>query len=222
MTDFTRARLPEQKEERRAHLLSTARALLDAGTPLNDLGMNALARAASMTKSNVYRYFESREAVLLELLHDEWLAWYQTLTTTWTAPPTASTTTLRAMCAHFAHTLAQRPLLCLLTSALPSVLEQNVSEDIVRAFKHSTLDFFVEVGVFIGEIVPALRGDPAVALMQDGAVILAGLWPHAHPAEAVRHVVATTPALRVFAPDFEADFARLLHAVAVESLSLSS
>jgi len=71
VNDFQRARQPEQREERRAHLLTTARAMLEGGVDLRALTLNALAREAGMAKSNVYRYFETREALLLELLWAE-------------------------------------------------------------------------------------------------------------------------------------------------------
>ena len=73
---YLRARSPEQKEERRRHLLDTARSLLSEMTDVHDLGINELARRAQMTKSNVYRYFESSEAVLMDLLVEEFAGWH--------------------------------------------------------------------------------------------------------------------------------------------------
>ncbi len=210
---FTRARQPEQKEERRTLLLTTARAMLNAGTPLHELSLNALAREAGMTKSNVYRYFESREAVLLDLLRDEWFAWFITLSSTWT-PPAADVLPLRHLCNVMAHTLAARPLLCLLTSVLPSVLEQNVGEAAVVDFKRTTLTFFSESALFISTVVPELSLQQAMQLMQDGAVVLTGLYPHAHPADVVRRAIQRSPELQAFARDFERDLARLFFAVA--------
>src|SRR3954470_18006166 len=72
---FQRARRPEQKEERRVHLLETAKAALRGGMEVSDLGLNELARQAQMTKSNVYRYFENREDLLLALLEEESELW---------------------------------------------------------------------------------------------------------------------------------------------------
>jgi AcrR family transcriptional regulator len=63
---------PEQKEERRRHLLDTARSPLLDIPDVHDLGINELTRRAQMTTSNVYRYFrQSSEAVLLNVLVDE-------------------------------------------------------------------------------------------------------------------------------------------------------
>lgn len=221
MSDFTRARQPEQKEERRAQLLTTARAMLDAGTPLAELSLNGLARQAGMTKSNVYRYFESREAVLLDLLRDEWFAWFVTLTTTYT-PPADGTTPLRQLAGHVARTLAARPLLCTLTSALPSVLEQNLSAAAVTDFKRLTLAFFEEAATFLAAQAPVMSAAQAQRWLLDGAVVLTGLWPHARPAPSVEQALAQAPDLAVFRWDFAADLERLLYALACDLTSPSS
>ena len=72
---FQRARSPEQRAERRRSILDTASVML-AEMPVADVTLNELARRVGLAKSNVLRYFDSREAVLLELLHaalQEWL-----------------------------------------------------------------------------------------------------------------------------------------------------
>jgi len=67
---FQRARKPEEIEARRETLLAAAAELFDAEGPMG-AGLNAIAARAGFTKSNVYRYFESREQVLLELFLSE-------------------------------------------------------------------------------------------------------------------------------------------------------
>ena len=65
--DFQRARKPEERIIRRDALLAAAAELFDEGGPAG-AGLNAIAARAGFTKSNVYRYFESREEVLLSAL----------------------------------------------------------------------------------------------------------------------------------------------------------
>src|SRR5262245_14062240 len=64
---FVRARKPEERELRRETILAAAAELFDDEGP-QGAGLNAIASKAGFTKSNVYRYFESREEVLLSLL----------------------------------------------------------------------------------------------------------------------------------------------------------
>ena len=71
---FVRAHSPEQREVRRATILDTARAMLDE-MPVAEVTLNGLSRKSCMAKSNVLRYFESREAVLLELCVEALAEW---------------------------------------------------------------------------------------------------------------------------------------------------
>ena len=74
MTTFQRARSEEQREARRRAILDAAADML-AEMPVAQVSLNELSRRAGLAKSNVLRYFDSREAVLLELLNSAWQEW---------------------------------------------------------------------------------------------------------------------------------------------------
>ena len=171
-TTYLRARQPEQKQQRKAALLLAARAALEGdpdggvkGAALADLSLNALARRAGMTKSNTYRYFESREHVLLELLQEEWLAWMSSMSSMSSSWP--ATTTPAALAQTLASSVAARPLLCELTTALPAVLEQNLGVDAIIGFKRATLGFFKDAGAALSARAPFLSSTAASQLMAD-------------------------------------------------------
>ncbi len=213
MNEFQRARKPEEKAERRAHLLGTARTLLGEGVSLRDLSLNELARRASMTKSNVYRYFETREAVLLALLVEDWTTWFAAFRET--AKPPAESGGVPSLVRDLTRSLAAHPTLCLLTSVLPSVLEQNLSDAAVLEFKLLSLSFFSEVGDHLTSRTPALSRVAAARLLNDAVVAVVGLYPLTHPADAVRRVMEH-PQLRGHTYDFAAELERFLLALAGE------
>ena len=77
--EFQRARRPEHKEERREAILAAAREL--AGErPVREISLGDIARRVGVAKSNLLRYFESREDVFLRLLLREWESWRAALT----------------------------------------------------------------------------------------------------------------------------------------------
>lgn len=232
MSGFVRARKPEQKEERRAHLLSTARALVEGTGGVDGLGLNELARQAGMTKSNVYRYFESREAVLLALLEAEYQAWLGDLRGSLPKPRAAGTRqrasaherrgapgpaspSIDLLARTLARSLVSRPVLVVLTSALPTVLEKNLSEEAIVAFKLRSAAFFDEVALVLEPYVPVAIGVP---LVHDVVAALGGLYPYACPTEAVRRAL-TRPELCAMARDLEADLVRFVRALANDWLS---
>ena len=75
---FQRARSEEQREIRRQAILDAAAAMLDV-MPVSEVSLNELSRRAGLAKSNVLRYFESREAILLELLDRATKLWLSEL-----------------------------------------------------------------------------------------------------------------------------------------------
>src|ERR1700728_2067721 len=135
MVTFQRARSEEQREVRRRAILDAAAAML-AEMPVAEVTLNELSRRAGLAKSNVLRYFESREAVLLELLDAAWRDWLtkldQDLAASGALPaadapgaggPVADRADRVALVV--AASLAARPMLCDLISAQAAVLERN-------------------------------------------------------------------------------------------------
>lgn len=76
MTDqkFRRARTDEQREVRRTQILDVTRQLI-IESRVRDVSLNEIARQVGLAKSNVLRYFGSREAILLVLLDREYEGW---------------------------------------------------------------------------------------------------------------------------------------------------
>jgi AcrR family transcriptional regulator len=206
-----RARSPAAKEERRAHLLATARAALADGADLRALGLNELARRAGMAKANVYRYFESREALLLALLEEEWAAVDAALRAGLAAAPGPLAPPQLADA--LAAALEGAPLLCALVAALPSVLEQNLSDDAVAAFKRLSLERLRDAGAALHLACPGLSAEGHARLLHDALAAVAGLHPFAHPAPAVARVMQD-PALALLRRDFGPDLRRFVRALA--------
>src|ERR1700734_2466121 len=114
MTLFQRARSAEQREVRRRAILDTAAAML-AEMTVAEVTLNELSRRVGLAKSNVLRYFESREAVLLDLLGSEWQEWLTAVAgqldeaVDASAPVTARGDQVATV---LAISLAARPVLC--------------------------------------------------------------------------------------------------------------
>src|ERR687889_716762 len=68
---FLRARRPEHKQERHDAILAAARDLaVESG--VRNVTLGGVAEAVGLAKSNISRYFGTREEIYLELLAAEW------------------------------------------------------------------------------------------------------------------------------------------------------
>lgn len=184
------------------HLLETARVALNGGMEVSELGLNELARRAQMTKSNVYRYFENREDLLLALLEEEAVLWQAEFCARITA--SAAHASAQQIAQDFAGASAARPLMCRLFSVLPSILEHNVSRERLTEFKRNSLALTGGVAQQLQGCAPSLPFDAYVVFMRQALVLLIGLWPLSRPGEALIEVLSL-PDMQPFRYDFEAD-----------------
>lgn len=211
---YLRARKPDEKEERRQHLLEVSRSLIEAEGDLNQVSLNEIARSAKMAKANIYRYFETREALLLELLWDEWQIWFEDFKKNWSKIPKQKKS-FEFLIRSLALSLAKRELLCNLTSMLPSVLEKNLSEDTIREFKHRSLVFFGNIAKYLEECSAELSLMNYALFLQDTVSLIAGIYPFAHPNHVVKKVLRDSQ-LRFFKRDFSSELERYMIALAYD------
>lgn len=182
-------------------MLNTAKAALQAGMDVRELGLNELARQAEMTKSNVYRYFENREALLLALLEEESTHWRDDLGARLAAAPQV---TPELIARDFASVSAAYPLMCHLFSILPSIIERNVSAERLTAFKRSSLELMSDVAMQLHRLAPMLPLTAYVAFLRLAMPLMIGLWPLARPAVALNSVLQL-PELQPLRYEFETD-----------------
>jgi len=221
MTVFQRARSEEQREARRQAILGTAAAML-AEMPVADVTLNELSRRAGLAKSNVLRYFESREAVLLELLDSAWQGWLVQLGPELAdAVDPAAPVTVRCgqLAAAIAASLAGRPTLCDLVGAQAAVLERNVSPDVAARYKRASLAGITALGALILRCVPELGEQDAVKLAGVTILTTGALWPHTQPSAAMLAVYDADPELAAMRLDFTATIREVLEVMSLGLLA---
>ena len=171
---FQRARTEEQREARRRAILDMASAMLDE-MPVAAVTLNELSRRVGLAKPNVLRYFESREAVLLELLDrflQEWLIELEgelAADIDETLPMTERATAVAEI---LSSSLSRRQVLCDLFGAQGSVLEHNVSVEVVARYKRASLERLATMTDLVQKYLPEMGENTALFSLQ--AVVMAG------------------------------------------------
>ncbi|WP_111765827.1 TetR/AcrR family transcriptional regulator [Nakamurella deserti] len=204
MTTFQRARSEEQRDIRRRAILDTAAAMLQE-MPVTQLSLNELSRRVGLAKSNVLRYFESREAVLLDLLDDALGRWLGGLSDELEAgidhdaEPEIRATQLAAI---LSRSLASQVVLCDLFGAQGGVLEHNVSVDVVREHKRSALAKLTTMSGLVCRHVPEI-GDRADLFCLTSLITAGALATYVPPPPSLLAAYAQEPALGVFHLEFE-------------------
>jgi len=199
---FQRARRPEQRAERRRAILATAAAMLTE-MPVADVSLNELSRRVGLAKSNVLNYFDSREAVLLELSSSELSAWVQDLTAALSDKSPATDERADLLIASIVGTLAKRPVLCDLISTQAAVLERNITTETALAFKRAAVVSYEQLITVVVGVLPELGPDGAGRFIATASLLAGAIWTHAHPVPAILAAYEADPALDAIRMEFE-------------------
>lgn len=203
--NFQRARSEEQRAARREAILDTAAAML-AQMPVAQVSLNELSRRVGLAKSNVLRYFESREDVLLELLgagSRELVAHLDgALAEALDGAPPAERADRLAACV--ARALVERPVLCDLISAQAAVLERNVSPQVAAQYKRAAIANATALAGRVAHHLPELGERDAFRFVAGTVMVTGAVWAHAHPSAAMLAAYEEDPALAVLRLDFGA------------------
>jgi AcrR family transcriptional regulator len=201
---FQRAHSEEQRAVRRRTILDTAAAML-AETPVGHVSLNELSRRVGLAKSNVLRYFESREDILLHLLVEassEWVsALRQDLRSRQDADTPAAERAARAADT-LVDSLAARPVLCDLIANQAAVLEHNVSPEIAARFKREAVGDARALTSLLLDYIPELGPDGAWEVAGTTILLAGAVWTHSRPSQAMLAAYAADPELAALRLDF--------------------
>jgi AcrR family transcriptional regulator len=191
-----RARTTEDKELRRRTIVDAARALFTE-KGLSGFAMGEVAERAGLSRAALYKYWETREELLLSVLEELLWQWLDELDGRLDdAPAPASSRRLAAM---VCDSLASYEPLGRLLAVLQTVLEHNVSRASLVRFKTELAARMAATGTRFEMHVPGLEAYGGTMLLLHMNALLVGLVQMADSAPLVQEVLATPPltALRV-------------------------
>lgn len=205
---FVRARRPEHKQQRREAILAAARELaLRSG--VRNVSLGSVAAAVGLAKSNVGRYFGTREEIYLELAAEEFQDWAGVV-----GERLEKATGSDDIIAALAETLVVRPLFCDLLSHSATTLEHNVSVPAIRAFKQVMLRIIDELGARVGQTHPDLTESEGGELVAAALGFAGTLYPVANPSPTLVELYAQDPDIAAACLPFLPTLKRTLTAIA--------
>lgn len=212
-----RARTDEDKQSRRGDILDAARAVFDE-LEVDAFTMDAVASSLGLAKGTLYRYVPTREALLLALALDEYIAWFDEFDARLTALPAGGdhTDVPAAVAGEMTDTLLARPRFLRLASLVATVLERNVPLETARDFKSCVVSHSARTAAALADRLGCSASEAKRVLVLTQALTV-GLYHHAHPAPVVAEVLADASfaGARVdFGPDLRFGIEALLRAAA--------
>jgi AcrR family transcriptional regulator len=176
---------------RRSAIMTGARDMLTEKS-LADISLRELSDRIGLAKSNVLRYFDSREAIFLEVLDEEFQAWLTGLDTRLGSPRVRKdnhANEIRVARA-VADSLVDRRLFCELLGSMAGVLERNISLDFARDFKARAMGRIAELAQLVARQLPWLPRGFTEFFAEGALTLAAGMYPFSVPTEPVRAAMA--------------------------------
>jgi len=186
---------------------------LFASRSYDDITVAAVARAAGVAKGTVYLYFESKEALFLQLVLEHLGPWFDAL-----APRLAVVEGPDALGELVASELAARPVLVRLLAIVHTALERNVNVGTALEFKRTVLGWMRAAAARLDACF-LVRDPPRDGIVGDGLramnrlyALVLGVYQissDAHPATVARHATAPgwAPELAALEVDFQTELA---------------
>ncbi len=184
---WERARRPEQKQERREAILGAAAALFD-DEGFEGASLSTIGRGSGIFKANLYRYFESREAILLELMAEEQRGWERAVAADLAG--LAGSGDAERVAALLARSLAIRPRLCGLMASLASMLGHNTGAKTVADFKRRFTTGMLELLPSLHAVLPDVPIHALQEFLLYTYMFATGAWPHANRSAPVGKILA--------------------------------
>jgi AcrR family transcriptional regulator len=176
---------------RRSAILAAAREMLEEKN-VADISLRELADHVGLAKSNVLRYFDSREAIFLEVLDEEFVAWLGEADARLGRPRTRKPRYANEIrvATVIAESLVEQQLLCELIGSMAGVLERNISHDFARDFKARAMANIDAMAHMVARHLPWLPAEFTAFFAEGALTLTAGMYPFSVPTEPVRAAIA--------------------------------
>jgi TetR/AcrR family transcriptional regulator len=170
--NWQRARTDEQKEQRiDAILEATARLYEQSG--FEEITLAAIAREANFTRSNLYKYFRSKEEIFFEFLKHDVRLWRKDLVAAFEGPVTCSADEFAAV---WVEVLTGHQRLLRLISVMYAHLEKKSSFEGLLDFKQMANSEFGLLSDMLCQIFPDLDPGRALKFLQLQLAMSIGLY----------------------------------------------
>jgi len=170
--NWQRARTDEQKEQRVAAILE-ATARLYAASSFEKITLAAIAREANFTRSNLYKYFRSKEEIFFEFLKHDVRLWRRDLVGHYADIAACSIDTFADI---WVKVLMRHQRLLRLVSVLYAHLEKKASRESLIGFKKMANHEFSQLSDLLCRLFPDLPSEQALTFLQQQLAASIGLY----------------------------------------------
>lgn len=218
--NWQRARTDDKKNERRQAIYDAAFKLFKS-KGYENVSFNGIASEAGFTKSNMYRYFSSREEIFLNVFTDLFEKW--TADCVEQLKKLAEDEPTNNFAKVYVKSLVSHPHFLDLTPLMFISLEKNSSYDQLVIFKRQAKHLLQGIAMEICRIYPELAGENAFKYLNLSHAATTNYWAANTQSDALKKIYKQEEFIDL-KPDFEGDLAISIEVIihGLRQLSLNS
>lgn len=206
--NWQRARTDDKKNERKEAIYQAAFTLFKE-KGYDAVSFNGIAAQAGFTKSNMYRYFSSKEEIFLNVFGDLFERWFVDCIAQLQGYDSEEDSQVFAK--SWVNTLLKHPEFLDLTPLMFISLEANSSYEQLIEFKRRSKGLLYQLALEIGRIYPALQGENAFQFLTLSYAATTNYWAGSKQNDALSKVYALEE-FQDLRPDFERN---LINSIAI-------
>jgi len=182
---WQRARTEEQRRQRISEIVDATARLYEKHS-FEEISFALIAKEAKFTRSNLYKYFSSKEEMFLVFLIQDTRLWRADLLKTCRRRKVES---IEKFASIWVKILVKHKRFLDLLSLLPTFLEKNVTEQSLVDFKRNVANELKVLSELLCEIFPALSPDKAGEFLELQLASVIGLYQITNLSEMQRRVL---------------------------------
>ncbi|MBQ4848105.1 TetR/AcrR family transcriptional regulator [Pseudoalteromonas sp. MMG005] len=199
--NWKRARTDERKNERKEAIYDAAYTLFKA-KGYDKVSFNGIASEAGFTKSNMYRYFSSKEEIFLNVFASLFEQWFDNYCAR--LQKLKENECVDNFTEAWVGSFSEHPKLMDLMPILFSSLEKNSSYEQLQAFKRLSKNLLYRITLEISRIYPSVQGEKAFKFLNLGYAATVNCWTANSQSEALKKLYEDEE-FKDLKPNFEYD-----------------
>ncbi|WDE02460.1 TetR family transcriptional regulator [Thalassomonas actiniarum] len=198
--NWQRARTDEKKNERKEAIYDAALALFKE-KGYEKVSFNKIASEAGFTKSNMYRYFSSKEEIFLNIFASLFEAWFEDISQR--LKKLNQDVEVELFAENWVASNMSHPQFLDLTPILFLSLESNSSYEQLLEFKQLSMNLLYQLAIEIARVYPNIQGEKAFQFLTLSFAATANYWAaESHQNEALNKIYQLEP-FKELKPNFE-------------------
>ncbi len=198
---WERARSEEQKEQRFSEIMAATARLYEKHS-FEEITFVLIAKEAKFTRSNLYKYFNSKEEIFLEFIKHDIVLWRKDVTEN--LKP-GSIDSVKVFASVWVGLQVRHKRLIKLLSILHNALEKNVSIEKLTDFKRGALEELFSLAEVLCSVFPKLTIEQAANFLELQIASAIGLFQMTDLSE-MQQQILEQPEFAVLKLDFETCF----------------